>query len=191
MHIRWSRRSGSTTARSATTFFGLLLMLLTPVESRGDVTEATPSGFSIKIDADINAGSVAVYRALADQVRLWWDANHTWSGNASNLSIDPRPGGCFCEQLPGGGVQHMTVTYVDRPRQLRLQGGLGPLGSLAVAGTMTWVITETSGRSRLELTYNVGGYLSGGLISLASPVDGVLTTQVKRLKTFVETGRPE
>ena len=25
-------------------------------------------------------------------------ANHTWSGRAANLSIDPRAGGCFCEK---------------------------------------------------------------------------------------------
>lgn len=41
------------------------------------------------------------------------------------------------------------------------------------------------------MNYNVGGYMPGGFVSLAPVVDGVLAIQVKRLKTFAETGRPE
>jgi len=167
------------------------LLVFLPATGRAEVKEATASGFSIKIDADVNASAPAVFRALVDQIGMWWDPSHTWSGKAVNLSIDARAGGCFCELLPNGGVLHMTVTYVDRPKQLRLHGGLGPLGSLAVTGTMTWAITESAGRSKVELTYNVGGYMQGGLGTLAAPVDGVLSIQVKRLKTYIETGRPQ
>jgi len=36
-----------------------------------------------------------------------------------------------------------------------------------------------------------GGYMSGGLAQLAPVVDRVYALQVKRLKTYAETGRPE
>ena len=48
--------------------------------------------------------------------------------DAKNLSIDARPGGCFCEKLPnGGGVEHARVVYVAPREVLRLSGALGPL----------------------------------------------------------------
>ena len=40
------------------------------------------------------------------------------------------------------------------------------------------------------MTYNVGGYMSGGLNTWADPVNKVLTEQVARLKSYVETGSP-
>ena len=33
--------------------------------------------------------------------------------------------------------------------------------------------------------------MAGGLDTIADPVDGVLIEQMKRLKTFVETGSPD
>ncbi|HEX7915316.1 MAG TPA: hypothetical protein VF497_06160, partial [Rudaea sp.] len=67
------------------------------------------------------------YAAITGVAR-WWDSNHTYSGNASNLSLDARAGGCWCEQLAdGGSVQHMTVLTAMPGRMLRLSGGLGPL----------------------------------------------------------------
>ena len=74
---------------------------------------------------------------------------------------------------------------------LILQGGLGPLGTLGVAGAMTWTLEARNGRTELQMVYNVGGYMQGGFTQLAPVVDGVLATQVRRLKVYVETGRPE
>jgi hypothetical protein len=36
----------------------------------------------------------------------------------------------------------------------------------------------------------VGGYLRGGLGTIAAPVDSVLGQQLGRLKSYVETGEP-
>ncbi|MDI1365107.1 MAG: ATPase, partial [bacterium] len=47
------------------------------------------------------------------------------------------------------------------------------------------------GETTLTLTYDVGGYLRGGLDKIAAPVDGVLGQQVLRLKRQVETGQPQ
>lgn len=164
---------------------------LIAANARADVVDAAANGFSIKISTDVNAAPTSVYRALLT-IGSWWDPEHTYSGKGASLSLDARPGGCFCEQLPGGGVQHMTVTFVDAPRSLHLSGGLGPLGAMAVNGSMVWTITDGAmGKSRIELTYNVGGYVPGGLNTLAPVVDGVLAAQVRRFKAFVETGRPQ
>ena len=156
-----------------------------------EVVDAGAMGFSVKFTTEVNAPPAAVFRALSDQIGRWWDAQHSFSGNAANLTIEPRAGGCFCEKLPNGSVQHMTVTHVNAPNTLVLRGGLGPLGSMGVAGAMEWTLQERNGRTQLQMIYNVGGYMQGGFAPLAPVVDGVLAAQVKRLRTFVETGRPE
>jgi uncharacterized protein YndB with AHSA1/START domain len=169
---------------------GLLLFLLAaPVAA--DVVGAGENGFSVKVTTAVNATPATVFRALTAQVGRWWDPTHTFSGNAANLTIEPRAGGCFCERLPNGGVQHMLVTHVNAPATLVLQGGLGPLGTMGVAGAMEWTLNEGNSRTALQLVYGVGGYAPGGFVQLAAVVNGVLNAQVMRLKAFVETGRPE
>lgn len=166
----------------------LTLVLARPASA--EVVDVGPSGFSVRVAADVKALPPAVFRALTDEVGRWWNADHSYSGNAANLRIEPRPGGCFCESMPNGGVQHMVVTHVMAPTTLVLRGGLGPLGSMGIDGAMEWALRERDGRTRLELTYNVGGYTKGGFAALAPAVDGVLAEQVARLVSFVETGRP-
>jgi uncharacterized protein YndB with AHSA1/START domain len=132
-----------------------------------------------------------VWAALID-VGSWWNAEHTWSGNAKNLSLDPRPDGCFCEKLDkGGGVRHLTVAYVAPEQILRLTGGLGPLQGLAVAGTMTWTLKGGAGATTVEVSYAVGGYRPGGFGELAPAVDGVVREQLLGLKALVETGKSD
>ncbi|MEQ1727946.1 MAG: ATPase [Vicinamibacterales bacterium] len=169
---------------------GVLCLLALSTPASAEVVDAQPNGFSLKYVYDIGRPREAVYRAIFD-VSHWWDASHSYSGQAGNLSLDARAGGCFCERLPGGGVQHMLVIHANAPGQLTLQGGLGPLASLGVAGSMQWTLTDRAGGTHLEVTYNIGGFMPGGLSSLAPVVDQVVGQQVQRLKTFVETGRPE
>jgi hypothetical protein len=136
-----------------------------------------------------------VYERFVREIGSWWDSEHTYSGDAKNLSIDANPGGCWCETLPdGGGVAHMTVVYVVPGRIIRFTGGLGPLQELAAVGTMTFAVSaakERAGATEAVLTYNAAGYRPGGLASWAGGVDFVLTTQMDRLKRFVETGDPK
>ena len=52
-------------------------------------------------------------------------------------SLDPRPGGCFCEPLEGvGGIEHMRVTFVQPDERIVLTGSLGPLLYEATSGVM-------------------------------------------------------
>ncbi len=151
-----------------------------------EVLDSNASGFTIRTTVQIAAPAEVVYDALTRSIDKWWDDAHTWSGHAANLTIDPRPGGCFCEKLAGGGVQHMTVVFADRATMLRMTGGLGPLQSMAVAGVMTFTFKESSGRTALEATYGVLAYSKEDLTALAPLVDRVIAGQVARLKGFVE-----
>ena len=80
----------------------------------------------------------------------------------------------------------MAVIFADPGKTLRMSGGLGPLQSLAVVATMTWTFSKTNDGSRVDWVYTVGGYMPGGLQSLAEPVDNMLKQQMARLKAFLE-----
>ena len=159
---------------------------------RGEVVESTAAGFLVRNTAAINAPPAKVYAALTEGVGGWWDPAHTFSHDARSLSVDAKPGGCFCERLPdGGGVQHMSVLYASPGKLLRLTGAIGPLQEAAVTGTMTWNLSQAGGGTAVELMYAVGGFRPGGFRDLPTVVDGVLRGQLARLKALVETGRPD
>ena len=168
----------------------LILVMLSGTASQS-ATQVTPNGFLVKFEVNVNAPAAKVYDALVGQVGSWWDSEHTYSGDAKNLSIDARPGGCFCEKLPnGGGIEHARVIYVAPREVLRLSGALGPLQASGVAGTLTWKLTSGTDNTRIELSYSVGGFIDGGFEKIAPTVESVLRAQLDRLKQFAETGKP-
>jgi uncharacterized protein YndB with AHSA1/START domain len=166
--------------------------LLGTGDARGDVLESTPGGFALKTTVTVAAWRPKVYEALITSVGRWWDKDHTYSGDAKNLSIDPRPGGCFCEALPphGGGVQHAMVVLAIPGKTLRMVGGLGPLQESGLAGALTFEFADRGAGTDITMSYSVGGYRQGGLESLAPLVDSVLGAQLARLKSFAEKGVP-
>ncbi len=164
-------------------------LALTTTAAHAEVVDAQPNGFQVKRVAVLNAPADKVYAALA-QPSQWWSKDHTWSGSAANLSLAPMAGGCFCEKLPNGGsVMHMTVVYAQPGQALRMFGALGPLQMSGAAGHLGWTLSETDGKTTLTQTYDVGGYMKGGLDKIAPGVDGVLSEQLDRLKAYVETGK--
>ena len=170
---------------------GLLLASATALPAHGAVVDSAANGFSVAETAHISAIPDKVYAALITPSQ-WWSSSHTFSHDASNLSLDATAGGCWCEKLADhGSVQHLVVVYAVPGRALVMRGALGPLQGLGVNGAMTIALKAAAGGTDLSLTYNVGGYLKDGLGSWAGPVDGVLAEQILRLKSLVETGAPE
>jgi len=172
-------------------FRGVLILLISLAGANGvraEVVDAAAGGFTTRHSVDISGSRQEVYHALVADIGRWWSDDHTVSGHASNLTIDARPLGCFCENLgDGAGLVHMTVTFANPGVMLRMTGGLGPLGLMGAAGNMTFEIDETDGVSTVILQYAVGGYLNGGLEQVAPAVDGVLIDVLDRLKQFVES----
>ena len=160
--------------------------------AEAEVLDADAYGFTIRISTEVHAQRMAVYKAAVEHVGAWWHRDHTISGFASNLYIDARVPGCFCEHLgQGAGIVHMAVTYVSPGIILRLTGGLGPLGLMGVDGNMTWEFDDADEGMVVTLNYAVGGYYPDGLDTLAPAVNGVLEEAMTRLRDFVETGDPD
>jgi hypothetical protein len=182
------------TAQSKITAKGLLLAgaIVFSLTASAAVISATDAGFEVLETVSVAASPKESYARLVN-IAAWWNKEHTFSGDSANLTLDVRPGGCFCERLKdGGGVQHLTVTYVAPNQALRFSGALGPLQSLGVTGSMTIALTGAAGGGTdIGLRYRVAGYSTDGIKKWAGPVDEVLGQQIARLKKLIDTGSAE
>ena len=181
--INWLKYALTSLLLTATLFSGLAV---------ADVTGAGPGGFSLVHEVTVGASRSDVWNAAVNEVGRWWSNDHTISGDAGNMNIEPELQGCFCEASDNRvGVVHLTVTSINPNAMLRLTGGLGPLGLMGVAGNMTWEFFDAEGGTNVRFMYAVGGFDPGGLDSLAEPVDFVIGEALQRLKAYVETGNAE
>ena len=151
-----------------------------------EVISVSANGFEVREQLHMDLPADKIYEAILLPAR-WWGSDHTYSGNAANMTLDPRAGGCWCEKLDNGGsVQHLQVVYVAPGRALRLRGALGPLQAMAVDGAMTWTLKSSPKGTDLTLTYAVGGYAKDGFAALATAVDQVLADQIGRLRALLQ-----
>ena len=130
-------------------FFLTALLLITSPAVYAEVTAAGDNGFSIHHTVPLDVDPAQAYRAITEEVGSWWIADHTWSGDPANLSIDARGGGCFCERLTdGGSMQHMQVTWAQPGKELRMTGGAG---TAADDGRARWhAMAAQAGRGRIS-----------------------------------------
>ncbi len=173
-------------------------LLTVSLPACADVVNISSNGFLIRHEVQLNVNTDAAYDMLVNQVGSWWNPSHTYTLDTKNLSIDARPGGCFCEKFPkGGGVQHMSVAYVLPGKLLRMTGALGPMQSSGLAGSMSWDFIapdstdKSKGSSKLVLTYSVGGYMQGGFEKMAPAADAMLGEQLSRFRNLANTGKPD
>ncbi|MEL7188255.1 MAG: SRPBCC family protein [Pseudomonadota bacterium] len=157
---------------------------------QAEVTRTTDAGFTTRDEAVVDATPKAVWLALISPAD-WWNSDHTWSGDSSNLSLTPQAGGCFCEKIPEvdepdrftleGSVEHMRVIQAYPETALRMQGSLGPLQSEPVTGILTIAISKVDTGTRIVWEYNVGGEMRYEVPTISKAVDGVMSLQLAGL----------
>ena len=161
-----------------------LTLAATSLPSFAATSGVTPAGYLVTHTAELAGTPAAAYAALGE-IGKWWNGSHTYSGAASNLSIELRAGGCFCESWgEGNSIEHARVIYAAPGKLLRLEGGLGPLQDMAISGVMTFALAEAEGKTRLTFTYRVRG-AEANLDKTAAIVDKVLGEQVSRFVAYV------
>ena len=170
--------------------FATALAVLAAAPAAAEVRSATPQGFETFNTVIVSVTAKEAYAALTKPAR-WWDPEHTFSGSAANLTLDVKPGGCFCEKLKDGGwAHHLEVTMVKPGESIELHGGLGPLRSEGVNGVLRWVVAPVDGGATITQSYVVGGYFRKGGEQFAPVVDKVMQEQMERLRSLLNTGAP-
>lgn len=165
----------------------VLVMLAAPVAA--EVKDATAAGFTVENVRTVAVDPQTTWNALVGDIDRWWPKDHSWWGSASKLSIDPRAGGCFCEEAGAQQAQHMQVSFVDPGKLLRMSGGLGPLQGMGLDGTLEFRLAPEGEGTRITLWYRVGGYAPDDLAKLAPVVDKVQAMQLAGLADFLATAR--
>jgi hypothetical protein len=168
----------------------LIAGALLALPAHAEVIESTNGGFVTRDAAVVKASAKETWLALIAP-KNWWNSAHTWSGDAANLTLTPKAGGCFCEHIPEvpdpvritleGSVEHMRVIQAYPERALRMQGALGPLQSEAVTGILTIAISEVEEGTRIVWEYVVGGHMRFEIPVIAQAVDGVMSQQLAGL----------
>ncbi len=163
-----------------------------------EVKTFAENGFSVVHIADVDASPTVIWsRVIAP--KDYWNKTHSWSGSVDGFYLDPKAGGCFCENMlttdakgkskVTGTVEHMRVIFSDPGKVLRMQGALGPLQSEAVLGTMTVAIVpaKSGTGSTVSFSYVVGGFMRYKTSEISAAVDKVIGEQFNSMiKPFVK-----
>ena len=158
------------------------LLLVTPASAT--VLNAGEHGFEVENSVNLVVPQPEAFASFG-QVGQWWNKEHTYSGDGKRMSLQMRPGGCFCEPLEnGGGIEHMRVTYVQPGERVVLTGSLGPLLYEATTGVMDVKFERIAGGSRVTMNYRAAGFANGGAETKAALVDQVLADQLKRYRAY-------
>ena len=166
--------------------FALLALAALPAPAFATVESSAPDAFLVRHEVVVPVDEKKAFDALVHPER-WWNDQHTWSGSAANLSLDPKAGGCWCERWANGEAQHGVVVRVLQDDSLRVSAAFGPLQAMAVDGVFDVVLHPAEKGVRIEVTYRVAGPASAHLDQLAAPVDGVIGEQVQRLKALLDS----
>lgn len=161
--------------------------LLAAGSARAEVTSTWEAGIRLENKVAIAAPPDRVYAALGD-IGKWWDSEHTYTGDAANMTIALEPGACFCERFAkGGGVKHGEVVLAWPGQVLRIHGAFGPLQDEGPAGALTFTLKAVEGGTQVTQTYNAGG-LRPEMVANAPLFDQVIGGQLTRFKRYMETG---
>jgi uncharacterized protein YndB with AHSA1/START domain len=175
---------------SIRTAVGLTTALLLAATAHAKVSSQGGNGFVVTQEADVAVDPHAAYDAFV-QIANWWSADHSFSGAAKNISIEPKAGGCWCEALANGGsVRHMTVIHANPGVMLVFHGGLGPLQFMGVAGSTKVSFQPNDNGTHVSLVYAVGGYDPDNFKKIPQGVDAVLGEQIKRYGNFASSRKP-
>lgn len=154
------------------------VLFLFSAVAQAKVVITSDNNFIIEHEVVVPINALDSYRLLG-KPSLWWNSGHTWSGDARNMSLQLKAGGCFCETWKSNSVMHAQVITAQPGAALRMQGALGPLQDMAVTAVLTFSLKQEQSGTRVQLRYRVRGIDSHQLAGLDAAVDSVLGEQLE------------
>ena len=158
--------------------------LLLFTNARGEIVSASASHYVLRHEATTAMSPAATWQRLVDPAS-WWHPDHTYSGDAANLSLDLEAGGLWKEEWPGGSVAHGKVVFVAPGDTLRLEAPFGPLQGIGAWTVWTISLEPIAGGTRVVFDETSIGPPTADLAELAKAVDFVKGEAMRRL-TAVE-----
>lgn len=158
----------------------LVAALSVQANASAEVVEASATHFVLRHESASDLSPDELWQRLV-QPAAWWHPDHTYSGDAANLSLDLQAGGLWREDWDGGSVAHGRVLYAKPGQMLRLEAPFGPLQGL---GAYTiWTITIAPGKDGSIVVFDevATGPPSADLASVAEAVDFVKGEAIRRL----------
>ena len=148
--------------------------------ARAEVVDSGPAHFRLRLEARSDDAPAAVWARLIDPSQ-WWSDDHTYSGDADNLSLDCGAGGLWSETWDGGAVAHGVVLACMEGRLLRLEAPFGPLQELGVAAVWTIGLAPDGEGTAVTFDFVANGGPASGLDALAPAVDAVKGAALRSL----------
>ena len=148
--------------------------------ARADIVDASDAHYVLRHEARSTLAPDALWQRLVVPAS-WWHPEHTYSGDAGNLSLDVRAGGLWLERWDGGSVVHGSILYLEDGKTLRLYAPFGPLQGLGVYTVWTITISADGTGSKVVFDEISSGAPSADLDELAKAVDYVKTEAITRL----------
>lgn len=163
------------------------LVVLLPNLSVAQVTSSSPTHFVLRHEATSELSPAELWEKLV-RPSTWWHPDHSYSGDARNLTLDPQAGGLWREDWDGGSVAHVRVLLAVPGKTLRLEAPFGPLQGL---GAYTiWTITIAAGETGSIVVFDEvsSGPPTAKLDEVAGAVDFVKTEAIMRLVAHEPVG---
>lgn len=159
---------------------GLFVLLIMCLPARAEIIQSSADHYTLRQEATSELPPDQLWQRLINP-QNWWHPDHTYSGSAEHLSLDPVAGGVWAEHWDGNSVIHGTVVNVMAGSMLRLDAPFGPLQEQAIHAV--WTITIEAHESGSKVTFNevATGSSASGLEELAKAVDYVKTEAMSRL----------
>ena len=78
-----------------------LALVLWATAARADIIQSPPGLTEISFQLHVATNAAGAYAAVTHPEK-WWNGEHSYSGDAANMTLEAVAGGCWCEKLPAG-----------------------------------------------------------------------------------------
>jgi uncharacterized protein YndB with AHSA1/START domain len=146
----------------------------------------------IALEILIEAEPYQIFNALTTGTAIWWATPYLQRKDARDLVMEPKVGGRFYERWSLShsdtkGALHATVTAIDPPTLLRLQGPFG-MTERAAWATLTIQLTSIPQGTHVHFSYHAFGELDD---ALEVEYNRGWNDLLGRLKFYVEEGKSQ
>jgi len=156
--------------------------LLTSATASAEILSASETHLVLRHEAVSALPPDRLWRRLINPT-AWWHPDHTYSGDATNLTLDVQAGGLWREDWDDRSVSHGRVLYVEPGRMLRMEAPFGPLQELGAYTIWTITIAPAEEGSVVVFDEVSTGPPTANMAEIAKAVDFVKGEAIRRLVT--------